>query len=444
MCVTPVRLTFALFAIALMAPLSCKDAIRGKPPADDAGGNFPGGAGGIAGSMAQAGNAAAGGADVFSGTPFSPSGAGRFKFGGSVAVSETGTLPSVVVGASLEFVTADGSGAAYVFVQDAGTWSQQTKLVPGDGAENQQFGVSVALDGDTALVGALLDDEAGLNAGAAYVFVRTGTTWTQQSKLMASDTTRQLGTAVALSGDTAVLGAPRDSNNGSGSGAVYVFVRQNGSWTQQGKLLAADGAADDDLGRAVDIDGDTIVAGARNTDLQGPDSGAAYVFVRNVDQWSQQAKLSRSGGAASIALGSAVAIDGETIVTTAPEESSAADSAGAAYVFERAATDWTETNRLVAVDGAMWDRLGTSASIRDNHILLGSPGVDGADINIGAVYVFARTNANAPWLQTAKLMPAVTVVEQFGTSVSLGLASAAGGAPDFDSDRGKIYIWSLD
>ncbi len=155
------------------------------------------------------------------------------------------------------------------------------KLTASDAALKDQFGFSVALSGDTALVGARRDDDAGSNSGSAYVFVRSGTTWTEQAKLTASDAAvdDRFGLGVALSGDTALVGAYRDDDAGSDSGSVYVFVRSGTTWTEQAKLTASDAAADDRFGTSVALSGDTALVGAYLDDDAGSSSGSAYVYI---------------------------------------------------------------------------------------------------------------------------------------------------------------------
>ena len=152
-----------------------------------------------------------------------------------------------------------------MFVRSGGAWTQQAKLTASDAAADDRFGISVAVAGDTAVVGAFLDDTlAGTDAGSAYVFVRSGGAWTQQAKLTASDAAADdpFGDSVAVAGDTAVVGALDDTLAGTDAGSAYVFVRSGGAWTQQAKLTASDAAADDQFGYSVAVAGDTAVVGA--------------------------------------------------------------------------------------------------------------------------------------------------------------------------------------
>ena len=187
---------------------------------------------------------------------------------------------TAVVGAYFDDDSGTDSGSAYVFVRSGSVWTEQAKLTTSDGTADDHFGVSVSVRGDTAIVGAVYDDDSGLSSGSAYVFVRSGAVWTEEAKLLASDGAAgdYFGNAVSVSGDTAVMGAFGDDDNGNNSGSAYVFVRSGSLWTEQAKLTASDGAADDRFGWSVSVSGDTAAVGAWGDDDNGTDSGSAYVF----------------------------------------------------------------------------------------------------------------------------------------------------------------------
>ncbi len=172
-------------------------------------------------------------------------------------------------------------------------WNQQAKLTAGDAATGDRFGRAVAVSGDTAVIGAYWDDDGGTESGSAYVFTRTGGVWSQQAKLTASDPGAfdWFGVSVAVSGDTAVIGARWDDDGGTDSGSAYVFARSGEVWSQQAKLIPSDLAANDFFGISVAVSGDTAVIGAHGNDDGGSESGSAYVFTRSGVAWSQQAKL---------------------------------------------------------------------------------------------------------------------------------------------------------
>ncbi|MFC2031990.1 PKD domain-containing protein [Chloroflexota bacterium] len=214
---------------------------------------------------------------------------------------------------------------------------EEIKLTASDGAADDSLGLSVSIDGDTALVGAAGDDDKGVYSGSAYVYVRSGTTWTEQAKLTASDGAADdfFGYSVSISGDTALVGAYLDDDNGSNSGSTYVYVRSGTTWTQQAKLTASDGAADDSFGYSVSISGDTALVGACYDDDNGSNSGSACVYVRSGTTWTQQAKLTASDGAADDFFGYSVSISGDTALVGAWGDQDKGVESGSTYVYVR-------------------------------------------------------------------------------------------------------------
>jgi FG-GAP repeat len=285
------------------------------------------------------------------------------------------------------------SGAAYVFVRTGTTWSPQQKLWASDPVMGDQFGESVAISGDTVVVGASDDDDAGNNSGAAHVFVRSGTTWTEEQILTANDAVavERFGSSVAVSGDTAVMGAPGDDDGGIFSGSAYVFVRAGTTWSQQAKLTASDAAELDLFGATVAVSGDTAVVGAlKNTD-QTSNSGSAYVFVRAVDDtWSQQKELRASDAFKDDFFAWSVAIDGDTVVVGARNTGDAGLLSGAAYLFVRSSGKWTQQKKITASDAAVGDVFGDSVGISGNTVVVGAGSNDEAANNSGAAYVYKR------------------------------------------------------
>jgi hypothetical protein len=387
------------------------------------------------------------------------------RFGQFVAVSGD----TVVVGASHEDSNATGAngdqadnsagdaGAAYVFVRSGTTWTQQAYLKASNTELRDYFGTSLAISGDTVVVGASSEDSSatGVNgdqadnsasfAGAAYVFVRSGTIWTQQAYLKASNTDAgdYFGTSVAISGDTVVVGASREDSNATGvngannnsaidSGAAYVFVRSGTVWTQQAYLKASNTGVRDGFGQSVAVSGDTVVVGAYGeasnaTGVNGngannsaTGSGAAYVFIRTGTTWTQQAYLKASNTeVGDDSFGISVAVSGDTVVVGAQQEDSnatgvngdqadnSASFAGAAYVFFRSGTTWTQQAYLKASNTGggddefvFGDIFGGSVAVSGDTVVVGAfwedssaTGVNGnqADnsaFGAGAAYVF--------------------------------------------------------
>jgi hypothetical protein len=277
-----------------------------------------------------------------------------------------------------------------VYVRSGTTWTLQQKLFANDPAARDRFGNAVALAGDTAVISAPGQDDGIQDAGAIYIFTRSGTTWTQQAKLRASNAdvgARDfLGNQVALSSDglTAVAASPLDDDAGDASGSVYVFFFNGASWGRQAKLTASDAAAGDEFGRRVDIDGDTIVVGASGKDSA---KGAAYVFTRVGTTWSQEAKLTASDGAAGNEFGRGVAVSGDNIVVGSYLDDGGGTDAGSVTIFTRDGTTWTEEGKLGPSGDPTGDFFGRSVSLQGSSLVVGAYGEPNRDEK-GEAYIF--------------------------------------------------------
>jgi hypothetical protein len=369
-------------------------------------------------------------------------GATEDNFGWSVSLSGDTAL----IGVINDDDNGANSGSAYVFIRTGTTWSQQAKLLASDGTAGDNFGLSVSLDGDTALIGAPFHDDNGADAGSAYMFTRTGTTWTQQRKLLASDPAAGdcFGGSVSLSGDTALIGAPYDDDNGADSGSVYMFTRTGTTWTQQQKLHASDGAAGDQFGFPVSLDGDTALIGAYYNDDNGANSGSAYVFTRTGTTWTQQQKILAPDGATGDCFGDSVSLSGDTALIGAEYDDDNGDSSGSAYIFIRTGTTWTQQQKLHASDGAVSEDFGNSVSLEGDTALIGA--LNNADNggSSGSAYVFIRTGTT--WTQQQNLLASDGAVgDQFGCSVSLNGDTALIGVygdDDNGHNSGSAYIFT--
>src|SRR5262245_41928105 len=291
-------------------------------------------------------------------------------------------------GRRLAIVVEDGEAEYPVTIDPL--FTQQAKLTASDGAASDEFGVSVAISGDTAVVGAPGPSTgAPKPPGAVYIFMRNATTtppsWTQQAKLTPSDSAASdgFGSSVAIDGDTVVVGAfPGSFDEGFGQGVAYIFVRDATttppSWTERQKLSASDGAEKDGFGGSVAIDGGTLVVGAAFANIGGKfGQGAAYVFVRSGTTWSQQQKLTASDGKSGDSFGESVAIDGDTVVIGAPGPPTVSTRPpGAAHIFVRDATTTlprsTERQKLTASDSAASDSFGSSVAIDGDTVVVGA------------------------------------------------------------------------
>ena len=253
-------------------------------------------------------------------------------FGQSIALTER----FLVIGAPHSDAPQKDSGAVYIYKRDKDTWQFQAKLTANDGAEGDLFGISVAIDGDTVLVGADLNDEKAENAGAVYAYVFDGEQWQQQAKLMAEDgaDTDIFGVRVALSGDSALISARRDDveDFGEDAGSAYIFERSKGKWTQTQKLIAPDGKADDRFARGVALNEDTALISAMHHDTKGNNAGALYVFKKHSGQWRYTSKMVANDGLPQDRFGWNIALTDKAAIIAAPYRDDNGDASGAVYI----------------------------------------------------------------------------------------------------------------
>ena len=299
---------------------------------------------------------------------------------------------TAVIGAPGDTPVGTGSGSAYVFARGEGIWAQQAKLTASDAGMGDQFGRSVAISGDTIIIGAPTDTPTGTDSGSAYVFTRTDGVWTEQAKLTTGEaftTNSMFGWSVAIDGDTAAVGALGDISNGVDSGAVYVFTRIDAVWTKQAKLTASDAFGADNFGRSVALSGDMLAVGAPGNTDKGADTGAAYIFARSDGAWSEQAKLTASDASSTDNFGWSVSMSGNTMAAGAFGDGAKGVDAGSVYVYKQSGTTWTEQANLTATGAAINHKLGTSVSISDNDLVAGAPGDFQKGTDTGAVHVFA-------------------------------------------------------
>jgi hypothetical protein len=396
------------------------------------------------------------------------------EFGYSVALSDD-TLVVGAVGESSDGSAQDdnslsNAGAVYVFTRSAGVWSQQAYLKASNADAGDRFGYSVAIDGDTLAVSAFYEDSngSGVNAeqdnsasasGAVYVFIRSAGIWSQQAYLKASnpDANDHFGTTLSLSGETLAVGAQDEDGNGSAesdnsmlsSGAVYVFTRAVGVWSQQAYLKASNADAGDRFGNSLAIDADTLAVAALSeksaslgvnsdqSDNSINGAGAVYVFTRAAGNWTQQAYLKSSNTEAYDQFGFSVALSGETLAVGANNEDgnglaqtdNTMANSGAVYVFTRAAGVWSQQSYIKALNVDAGDGFGQSLSLSADTLLVGAlkeegsaSGVNGAVDNnsptSGAAYLFVRSAGL--WNQQAYIKASNSDdYDKFGSSVAL-------------------------
>ena len=376
-------------------------------------------------------------------------GATNDHFGESVSISDE----TVIVGASGDDIGGNtDQGSAYIFIRNGADWTQQTKLFANDGSANDRFGGNVAIAGETVIVGTSGDDIGGnTGQGSAYIFVRVGANWTLQQKLTANDgaVTDAFGNSVAIVGDTVVVGAYFDNIGGNtNQGSAYIFVRNGATWTQQTKLVANDGAVSDHFGYSVAITGSTVVIGARTDDIgTNFDQGSAYIYQNIGGTWQSQKQVA-SDGATNDRFGTSVAVSNDTAVVGAPlEDTGAFTDSGAAYVFVKIDGTWTQQTKLLSTTPGSGDKFGTSVAISGDRIIVGAPEDDnGINPNQGAAFIFVRSGTN--WVPQPKLTASDGATsDNFGISVSISGTRAIVGAHldnvGANSDQGSAYIFVI-
>jgi len=399
------------------------------------------------------------------------------------SVSESGK--TVIVGSPFDDDAGASSGSVYVFERDTGgtdNWGELKKITAADAAAGDAFGFAVSISGDTVVVGAPFRDDVGLMSGAVYIFERDvggGDGWGQVKKLVPSDTDAgdEFGFAVAISGNTLVVGAPSDDDAGSESGGAYVFERDlggSGNWGQVTKLTADDATAQAEFGSSVAISEDTVVVGAP---LMGDNTGSAYVFERafgGAEKWGQVKTLRAGSDDVGEQFGNSVSVSQNTILVgahlisgwmeigrpPAPDDPTPdpieveLDNAGAAYFFERNSADfatWERVKKVTAANTQAGDQFGFAVAIRGDRAVIGS--LFAGNDRVGSAYVRDRNRGGRhEWGQLEKLLASEPERwDGFAFGVSIGADTVAVGAPendgvcpdDRDCDSGSVHIYTV-
>jgi len=346
-------------------------------------------------------------------------------FGWSVAVSGS----TAVVGAPY---ASSYTGAAYIFTKSGSTWTQTQELTASDAAPGNEFGWSVAISGSTVAVGS---PGTYYGIGNAYVFTESGGIWTQQGEFNNTSGTDsatggdKFGYSVVTSGSLVMVGADGHSAR---TGAVYVYADNAGTWSPQTVLTAADGIPSDMFGWSMAVDGSTLVVSA----VQHRANGAIYVFTDTGGIWTQAAELTAGDGQADDYFGDKVAISGTRIVAGAPGHDSVT---GAAYVFSGSGAHWNQVGELTASDGADNNCFGWSVGLSGSTVLVGA---EQHASGTGAAYVFKK--AGSTWKQKSELTAGDAASgNEFGYSASLSGTTAVIGSDNAEGGAGSAYIFNV-
>ncbi|MEM7246255.1 MAG: thrombospondin type 3 repeat-containing protein [Acidobacteriota bacterium] len=359
-------------------------------------------------------------------------------------------------------LSVDDASATYPVTVDP-TWMEVAELSPSDGSSGGNFGLSVSVSGDTIVVGARSDDADGTNSGSAYVFDRDEGgpgAWGEVAKLIPSNggDGDLFGTAVAVHGDTIVVGASHSDHAGTQSGSIYIFERDLGgpdAWGELHHLTASDAAISDHFGISVSLHEDTIIVGAHFTNDDGGNSGSAYILERDLggpDAWGERTILTASDAASHDNFGESVSIFGDTVVVGAYLNDDVGSSTGSAYIFERdhGGTDaWGEVLKLLASDASGGARFGLSVSIDQDTVVVGAYQSDDEGPHAGSAYVFDR-NEGGPeaWGEVTRLIASdADPGDEFGYRVSVSgdvIVVCARRAEPLGSESGEAYVFERD
>lgn len=350
-----------------------------------------------------------------------------------------------IVGAPHDDDNGENSGSAYILKNNGTSWIEEQKLTASDGAESDLFGYYVSISGDYAIVGAPYDDDKGEMSGSAYIFKNTGSNWIEEQKLTASDGAESdLFGFVSINEDYAIIGAPYNDDMGSNTGAVYIFKNDGSGWIEEEKLIPADTEIFIGFGVTITINGEYAIIGAPYADDLGYNSGSVYIFKNNGGSWTEEQKLTASDGDADNWFGRCVSMDEDYIAIGAPKDDDNGENSGSVYIFKNKGQNWVEDQKLTALDGASEDLFGSCVSIDGKNVIIGADNDDDYEEDSGSAYIFEYDGIN--WIEETKLHASDGVTEDyFGESVSIDSNYTIVGVGLDDNtngvDAGSVYIF---
>lgn len=372
------------------------------------------------------------------------------RFGSSVSIH--GDL--ALIGRPADDELGYSSGSAIVYRRHGDNWQEEAKVTAPDGAEGDTFGAAVSIDGHLALIGAPGDDDNGDQSGSAYFYRWNGQSWIFEQKIGSNDGAEydDFGRSVSLFGEWAVIAAPDDDDNGDYSGAAYLYRYDGSRWQQEQKIVASDGASGDRFAASLSLYDDMLLVGAPSKDDKGLlSSGAAYVYRFDGSHWIEEARLRASDASEYDHFGTSVSLAGDMALIGAPDSNGLGFDSGSAYLFrftERSSNGsaWIEEAKLSASDGREGEKFGTSVSLSESLALVGAYNYSEPNrTRPGAAYVFTLDGTS--WQEHVKVIASSgTRNDAFGTSLSLTDQTALIGAPgdnQLGEHSGSAYLYDL-
>ncbi len=358
-------------------------------------------------------------------------------FGYSIQTSDD----VLVVGAPGDPANGTDAGAAYVYRYVDTGWIQEQKLIPQDGEPEDLFGYSVAVDGDLIVVGNWADSTFGDDSGSAYVFRFDGSTWVEEQKLLPEEggaVDDYFGYTVAVSNDFILIGKPFGDELGPGSGSAYVFHYDGENWIQQTKLLAWEPTWADFFGSAVALQGNIAMIGAEQDDTIATAAGAVYIFRFDGSVWLPEQKILPIGGGSYGRFGDDIDISGHTAVI-------GTYFGAAAYAYQFNGSSWIQEKRFLSPEPEMGDYFGSEVTVYNDVLVIGAPYLNDPQVNAGAAYLYRRNDAE--WPLIARIQPSdIAARDAFAFALDIsGETLAAGSINDKDHGEytGSIYMFSI-
>jgi MYXO-CTERM domain-containing protein len=356
---------------------------------------------------------------------------------GGFGVAVAGDLDTVIVGASAE---EGAKGRAYVYEWNGSTWSETAQLVASDRQGGDYYGVSVAIDADTAVVGATSEDDGGQGAGAAYVYERSAGAWSQAAKLTASNASAadSFGRRVTVDGARLAVTAPKQGYfNFDQGGAAYLFEQTGSGWVEQQIVTSLDRNTVDRFGSGLALSGASLLIGASQHDEVGSDSGAGYLFDHDGTGWSQTDELLPPTGERHNVYSGGIDISGDTVIVGSRHDSKRDYHAGAAHAYEHDGSSWGPNTRIDDGSGGTDHRFGSATAVDADIMAIGQPTAQ--SYVRGTVFLYERTS-NGAWSQSGSINGDDVEADRFGMALDLELRRLAVGAP-WDADGGAVYVF---
>jgi len=365
------------------------------------------------------------------------------RFGRAVSISGS----NAIIGAYHDADNGIDAGTVFLYHFNGTSWIRARKLVPTDVGPGDRFGTSVSIDGDRAIVGCVYDTDLGSRSGSAYIFKFNGTSWLFEAKIHAADGAidDRFGRSVSIHGNVAVVGAIWDDDKGIDSGSAYVFRFNGTTWNQETKLTASDGMTLDKFGWDVSLSNDVLIVGAKWNDTIAADSGASYIFRYDGTAWNEEAKLAPPTGMADDHFGYSVAIEDNIAVAGATWDGDLGLKAGAAYIYRFDGTNWNQEIKLHASDGLANDRFGYSVSISGDKVVVGDFAHPDNGIDAGSAFLYMHDGTT--WVEQGELLPADgTTGDHYGRSVAISGNTIIAGAYFDDQiglEAGSAYFFDV-